>query len=144
MPEPTILTYAGWEEDARSIMGYSESDISDIQLHSITLLGQAEHYVKSVVDDWQDLTGNNKTLLQLATLYMIAHYLRENSSFMMPTTIKDGENYISWGNRQRIEQAEKNLYYDKAWECVEMIQGIKNSVGIMGLSVPRLNLITGE
>ncbi len=143
MPNPTILTYAGWEQDVRTIMGLDSADVTDNQLHSITLLGQAEQYVKRAVPKWAELTDDSKTLLQLATLYMIAHSLRENTTLMLPQTIKDGENYISWGNRSRISNEEKNLFYDKAWECIELITGIRNDRKFIGRSVPKLNLITG-
>jgi len=142
--ENRILNYAGWEEDVRTIMGLSSYDISDIQLNSISLLGQSERYVKKAVTNWKELTGDDLMLLKLAVLYMIAHALRENTTLMLPQTIKDGENYISWGNRGRIPEGERKLFYDKAWECIELITGAKTDRSFFCLSSPNLNLITGE
>ncbi len=144
MAEPVILRYAGWENDVRVILGVGEEDITDAQLASRTLLGDAELYVRSVVTNWQDLEGDDKTLLELATLYIIAHYVKETSSFSMPSTIKDGENYISWGHRTKSESsADKNLYFDKAWEKLEKLVGVVNN-GIAGISSPDVDVITGE
>lgn len=59
MPEPTILTYAGWEQDARLIIGTTEQELTDAQLYSIILLGQAERYVKERIINWEDLEGES-------------------------------------------------------------------------------------
>lgn len=144
MAEPTILRYVGWETDVRVILGIDENDLTDAQLASRPLLGDAELYVKSVVTGWQDLTGDDKTLLELATLYMIAHYVKESSSFNMPSTIKDGENYISWGHRTKSESNEqKNIYFNKAWEKLEKLVGV-SAKAIGGTAAPEYDIITGE
>lgn len=144
MPQPTILTYAGWEEDARFILGVTVYDISDAQLRSIAVLGQAEAYVKDKISNWEELEGQDLNYLRLAVLYMMAFYVRENLVFTMPTSIKDGENAIAWGRNVNMKKEEANPFYIKAWECIYTILGTYTDVSPMGISLPSYDVITGE
>lgn len=144
MPEPTILTYAGWEQDARLIIGTTEQELTDAQLYSIILLGQAERYVKERIINWEDLEGESLMMLRLAVLYMIAHYAKENMAFLMPTTLKDGENYISWGNRGKSSQKDIDPYYDQAWEYIYTLLGTYTEKAVARISLPNLDLTTGD
>lgn len=154
MPEPTILTYAGYENDVRRLLGLDSSSLSDEDINSLVYLGQAELYIKddNVLPLWATYLaagGTDKTLLQLATLHILAHHIRSsNEGFgLFPSSVKEGEAMVSFSGGSSSTKKNANgrdQLFEKAWEYILKLKGTETNVSVISTALPEYDKITGR
>lgn len=116
-----ILTDEGWEGRVRDKLGVTEKELPNAALNQPDVITVAEAKICRALPNYTELTGDDRTFLEAATVCMVALQVIDSMPTRLPARMQgpgmEVEVDIDWQERRRQLETERNDY-------LEMIQNV--------------------